>query len=317
MNISILGFGFMGKKHKAVLDQISNVSINAIIDSHQTDFLGFQTLDDFLQTKPNADLVVIATPNYLHFAHAKTLLENGYHVLIEKPFAFNTDQANTLQEIADAHGKKAFLVMQNRFSTVTKFLSELVANETLGRVYNIQFNAFWNRGESYYVKDSWKGGKNTDGGILYTQFSHLIDLLCHVFDDDFEVLFKDLSSFRNFAISEIEDTAILILQNKSGMKVSVNFTTAVFEKSQETSLNIIAQNGTLKISGQYFNEISFQHIKDRPENFKITSTSNEENLTEMYLEIFKSIENQKNQAILLQDGVALVQLLENIYSPEN
>lgn len=314
MNISILGFGFMGKKHKAVLEQIPDIKVNAIIDWHPADQPGFFSLDQFLQTRHDTDLVVIATPNHLHFKHAQELLEQGYNILIEKPFVFNTDQAKVLQEISHKIGNQVFVVMQNRFSSVTKFLSELVSDDKLGKVYNIQFNAFWNRGENYYKKDSWKGGKNTDGGILYTQFSHLIDLLCHVFNDEFEILFKDLSSFRNFNISEIEDTAILVLQGKSGTKVTINFTTAVFEKNQETSLNIIAEKGTLKISGQYFNEVSFQHIENCPDEFKIPSTSNEDNLTEMYLEVFKSLNGDENNATKLQDGIGLVKILENIYS---
>ena len=316
MNISILGTGFMGKKHKAVLEQISNIHINAEIDSHAESHskTHFHSLEHFLEEKLHTDLVVVATPNHLHFQHAKILLENGYNVLIEKPFVFNMEQASALREAAHQNNSHVFLVMQNRFSPVTLFLSEIVESKKLGKIYNIQLNAFWNRGEQYYIKDSWKGKKNMDGGILYTQFSHLLDLLCYVFKDDFTVLFKDLTSFRNFNISEIEDTALLVLQGKTGTKVSVNFTTSVFEKNQETSLNIIAEKGTLKISGQYFNEITFQHIADCPDKFEITSTSNEQNLKEMYLEIFKSLRGEKNNAILLKDGLDLVDLLEKIYS---
>lgn len=316
MNISILGTGFMGKKHKAILEQISNVRINAEIDSHSepNSDIHFHSLEHFLEEKLETDLVVVATPNYLHFQHTKILLENGYNVLIEKPFVFNLEQAYVLRETALQNDCRVFLVMQNRFSSVTLFLSELVESKKLGKIYNIQLNAFWNRGEQYYIKDSWKGKKNMDGGILYTQFSHLLDLLCCVFKDDFAVLFRDLTSFRNFNISEIEDTALLVLQGKTGTKVSVNFTTSVFEKNQETSLNIIAEKGTLKISGQYFNEITFQHIADCPDKFEIPSTSNEENLKEMYLEIFKSLRGKKNNAILLKDGLGLVDLLEKIYS---
>ncbi|MFP3596541.1 Gfo/Idh/MocA family oxidoreductase [Chryseobacterium sp. SIMBA_029] len=316
MNISILGTGFMGKKHKSILEHIPNVYINAEIDQHQNDqpAIHFHSLNHFLEARPNTDLIVIATPNHLHFQHAKTLIEHGYHVLIEKPFVFNLEQARILQEVSLNNNCQVFLVMQNRLSSVTRFLQELVTSGAFGKIYNIQFNAFWNRGEKYYIKDSWKGKKSMDGGILFTQFSHLIDLLCHAFDDEFNVLFKDLSSFRNFSISEIEDTAILILEGKRGSKVSINFTTAVFEKNQETSLNVIAEKGTLKISGQYFNEIIFQHIANHSEEFSIPPTSNEDNLREMYLEIFKSLKGEDNCAIHLNDGIPLVTLLENIYS---
>lgn len=271
MNISILGTGFMGKKHKAVLEQIPNIQINAEIDSHAESHskTHFHSLEHFLEEKLHTDLVVVATPNHLHFQHAKTLLENGYNVLIEKPFVFNMEQASALREAAHQNNSHVFLVMQNRFSPVTLLLSEIVDSKKLGKIYNIQLNAFWNRGEQYYIKDSWKGKKNMDGGILYTQFSHLLDLLCYVFKDDFTVLFKDLTSFRNFNISEIEDTALLVLQGKTGTKVSVNFTTSVFEKIRRLRSILSQKKALLKYQGNISMKLRFSILLTARINLKL------------------------------------------------
>lgn len=314
MKIAILGAGFMGKKHKAVLETFNEVEIIAEIDHNGGNSENyFPSLKEFLEKKINCDLVVVATPNNLHYPQTKILLQNGYNVLVEKPFCFSLKQAQDIQNAKNESGKEVFLVMQNRFSNVSQFLKQTIDNNALGKIYNIQFNAFWNRGSQYYTQDSWKGKKNLDGGILYTQFSHLIDLLCYLFADSFEVLFKSFDTFRNFEIAEIEDTALVVLQGKDGTKVIINFTTAVFEKNQETSLNIIAEKGTLKISGQYFNEVEFQHIADIPNKIEIPTSSNEDNLKEMYAEIFSALKGQKNTAIQLNDGICLVDLLDRIY----
>ena len=315
MDITILGTGFMGKKHKSVLEHLDEVSTIYEVDNHHpSDQINYYpSLEAFLEAQPQSELVVVATPNHLHFQHSKKLLENGYNVLIEKPFCFHAEEAIVLQETAKANNAKVFLVMQNRFSPVSKLLKSLT-DKSLGKIYNIQINAFWNRGKGYYKEDSWKGKKEMDGGILYTQFSHLVDLLTYFFNEKQEVMFKDLSSFRNYDISEIEDTAIVILKSENGAKTIFNFSTAVFEKNQETSLNIIAEHGTIKISGQYFDEVVYQHISGLQQNFDIEKGSNEKNLTLMYEEIFKSLQHQENTAIVLEDGISLVNLLEEIYS---
>ncbi len=317
MNIAIVGNGFMGKKHKSIIENISETNLVAEIDSKLKDCtneIQFQSIDEFFDSKIHADLVVIATPNHLHYSQAKLSIENGFNVLIEKPFCFNIQQANELQEIADTMNKKIYIVMQNRFSPITKHLKQNIDNQHLGLIYNIQFNAFWNRGAQYYIQDSWKGKKSTDGGILYTQFSHLIDLLCYLFNSELKVLYKNFESFRNFEIAEIEDTALLVLETPEKTKIVVNFTTAVFEKNQETSLNIIAEKGTIKVGGQYFDQIEYQNIENRKDSIQIESSSNEENLLNLYKEIIKDFHHYENKSIQLKDGIPLVQLLDTIYN---
>ncbi len=313
MKIAVLGTGFMGRKHKANIQTVPDAEIVAEIDAVDRN-AHFRSLEDFLNVKKYCDLVIVATPNHLHFPHALKLLENGYNVLVEKPFCFNLKEADILEEASRKSGKKVFLVIQNRFSPASVFLKNLIDSQKLGRLYNLQFNAFWNRGRNYYSGDSWKGKKSLDGGILYTQFSHLLDLLCHIFDEELNVKYRDFESFRNFEIAEIEDTAIAILESTSGTRILLDFTTAVFEKNQETSLNIIAEKGTIKISGQYFNEVTYQNIEGCTDRLEIPSASNEDNLKRMYKQIFLNLEQKPNQAVLLEQGRPLIALLEKIYS---
>ncbi len=316
MDIAILGNGFMGKKHKAVINNIPFLSLIAEIDPNLAPHSShnFQSIEDFIGRKISCDLVLIATPNHLHFIHAKTLLQNGYNVLIEKPFCFHKKEADELHAISKETGKKIYLVMQNRFSSVSQYLKEIISTDQLGEIYNIQFNAFWNRGNQYYQPDSWKGKKNFDGGVLYTQFSHLIDLLFYTLNNSFKVSYKSLNKFRNTENSEIEDSAILILEAENKAKIIINFTTAVFEKNQETSLNIIAEKGTLKIAGQYFNEVVYRNITGEKSDQQLQSTSNEENLESLYLEILKDFDGKANTSIQIEEGLSLINILDEIYA---
>ena len=314
MKIAILGLGFMGEKHKKVLSGFSEIEISALIDSkYKTQEQFYHSLEDFLEAKPLVDLVIISTPNFLHYENAITLLENGYNVLIGKPFCFTNQEFQHLDSICKTHHRKAFLVLQNRFSSVANLLQNTF-HEKLGKIYNIQFNAFWNRDHNYYQKESWKGKKLLDGGILFSQFYHLLDLIFLFVEEDLEIKFKDFSTFRNHEISEIEDTVIAVLESKKGTKIMLNFTNAVYKKNQETSLNIIAEKGTLKIAGQYFDEITYQNIEDIEQDYILKKNTNEENLHHLYEEIFNNLKNLPNKAIQIEDGKRLVNLISDLYS---
>ena len=315
MKIAILGMGFMGKKHKAILNTFPDVEIVAEIDPQLlSDDDTSDALDSFFAQNINCDLVVIATPNHLHFPQAMRLLQKGYSVLIEKPFCFSLREAGTLEEISARNQCKVYVVAQNRYAPAAQLLKEIISENKLGKLYNLQFNAFWNRDQRYYQPESWKGKKEKDGGILWTQFSHLIDLLFFILEEDLHIQYKDLRTYRNFEITEIEDQAIVVLRSASGTSIVLNFTTAVFERNQETALNIIGELGTLKISGQYFDEVQFHHIFGVEENYKITSQSNEDNLKAMYQDIFNSLNNIENQSISIEKGKPLIGLLEKLNS---
>jgi predicted dehydrogenase len=133
MKIAILGLGFMGEKHKKVLSGFSEIEISALIDSkYKTQEQFYHSLEDFLEAKPLVDLVIISTPNFLHYENAITLLENGYNVLIDKPFCFTNQEFQHLNSICKTHHRKAFLVLQNRFSSVANLLQNTF-HEKLGK----------------------------------------------------------------------------------------------------------------------------------------------------------------------------------------
>lgn len=303
----------MGEKHKNVLSLFPAVKIIAHIDpKKKLQNPHYISLEEFIEKKLSVDLIIISTPNYLHHENAITLLNNGYNVLIEKPFCFNVNEFNNIQKACLKNNKKAFLVMQNRFSNVSLFLENLI-HKKLGQIYNIQCNAFWNRGEKYYAADSWKGKKNTDGGILYTQFFHLIDMIINILNEKLSIKYKDFSSFRNKNICEIEDSVIAVLESEKGTKVILNFTNAVYNTNQETSLNIIAEKGTIKISGQYFDEIVYQNMEGMHEKIILEKKSNEDNLYQLYQEVFKNLNHQENKALLIDEAYHLTELLSNFY----
>ena len=109
-------------------------------------------------------------------------LEHGHHVIIEA-MALNRKDGEAVLHKALEVGKQVFCVMQNRYSPPSVWLKDMVDSGRLGRIHMVQVNCFWNRDDRYYGKIPWKGTLDLDGGTLFTQFSHFVDILYWLFGD--------------------------------------------------------------------------------------------------------------------------------------
>ena len=132
-----------------------------------------------------------------------------------------------------------------------------------GKIYSIQLSCFWNRNNDYY-ENSWKGTRNLDGGTLFTQFSHFIDLLYWMNGDVVDVE-SYTSNYKHQNIIDFEDTGVIILRFSNNSIGTINYTVNSFSKNMEGSLTIFGEKGTVKIGGQYLNELEYQDF----ENYKI------------------------------------------------
>jgi predicted dehydrogenase len=151
--------------------------------------------------------------------------------------------------------------MQNRYSPPAVWIKDLIERKILGEIFMVQLNCYWNRDERYYKKSSWKGTKELDGGTLFTQFSHFIDIMYWLFGD-----IKDIKAqFNNFNhknLTEFEDSGTVMFNFVNGGMGSINYSTAVWDINMESSITIIGANGSVKIGGQYMNKVEYCHIRN-------------------------------------------------------
>ena len=215
-------------------------------------------LEDFINNQ-KSDVGIIATPNYLHTSQAEIFLQNNHHVVVEKPMGIDP---KSCYRLANSYANNyIFCVMQNRYSPPAKWIKSIVDKGILGDIYMVQINCFWNRDERYYTPQTWRGSKEFDGGVLYTQFSHFIDIVYWLFGDVKNVQTK-LYNNNHTNITEFEDSGFSNFDFINGGNGTLNFSTSVYDKNFESSITIIADNGTIKIGGQYMDEVTYCHIKD-------------------------------------------------------
>ena len=280
----------------------------------------FYSIDDLLKSQIGIDVIVVCTPNGLHAEHSIKSLKAGKHVLCEKPMCLKSTDAAKMIEAADNSRKKIFIVKQNRYNEPVQYIKKLIDNNKLGKIFSFQLNCFWNRPQAYYL-NSWKGTKNLDGGILYTQFSHFIDLL-HWFMGDIDTVEGYENTYRNRSQFELEDTGVAILKMKSGAIGTLNYTINSFSKNVEGSLSLFAEKGNVKIGGQYLNTLEWFDVEG--ESKPIISQSDlandygyyqgsMSNHHRVYDDLVQSIEGNGN-LLEAKDAIATVEMIEKIYA---
>jgi UDP-N-acetyl-2-amino-2-deoxyglucuronate dehydrogenase len=244
------------------------------IDKQKAEKLGleynahiYESVDELLAHETGLDLVTVCTPNGLHAEHTIKVLKSGCHVLVEKPMALSVYDCGEMIKAAERANRRLFIVKQNRFNPPVIKVKELLDNNVLGRIFSIQLNCFWNRNENYYKQSNWKGTIKLDGGILFTQFSHFIDLLYWYFGDVKNIYAMD-KNYNHENTIEFEDSVVSIFRFHSGVIGTGNFTINSFGKNMEGSIVIFAEKGTIKIGGQYLNELEYQMIENK-EKFEI------------------------------------------------
>lgn len=328
--IAILGYGHIGKKHAEMVLQVDGCELVAVIDpkfaTEPAPVLpgvpAFFTLEDFLESALSADIVAVCTPNGLHFAQAKSLIEQRIHVIIEKPITLCSEEAVQLEKLATEYNVHVFPVMQNRFSPPAVWLKEIMNAKVLGKIYMVQVSCFWNRNEHYYAKGSWRGTKHLDGGTLYTQFSHYLDIMYWLFGDISNIKSK-FADFNHTDLTEFEDSGIITFDFVSGGMGSFTFSTSTYHENLESSLTVLAEFGSIKIGGQYMNQVEKCLIRDydAPE-LPETSGANDygtfkgsaQNHHHLYQNVIEFLRDGKEIQTTTDDSVQVLKIIEKIYA---
>src|SRR5438552_5088004 len=267
VRFALIGCGRIGERHAKHIDELGILQAVCDTEPDKTNALAkkykaipYTDIDELLAHEKNIDVVSVCTPNGLHASHSIKALKARCNVLCEKPMAISVYDCGEMIKTAERMNKRLFVIKQNRFNPPVVAVKQALDEGRLGNIFNIQLTCFWNRNEEYY-KNTWKGTKDLDGGTLYTQFSHFIDLLYWFFGD-----VKHISAFtKNFAhhkIIEFEDSGVVMLQFYSGAIGTINYSVNSFQKNMEGSLTILGEKGSVKIGGQYLNTLEYKCIRD-------------------------------------------------------
>lgn len=329
INFGLIGCGHIGKRHLEMIERNPHAEIIALTElkSRQQINIGNQTIpfysdmQDMLKAHPEIDVVAIASPNGFHANQAIKSLEAEKHVIIEKPMALNKRDAEKIIYTSLQMNKQVFVVMQNRFSPPSIWIKGLLNSGMLGKIYLVELNCYWNRDSRYYTKDSWHGKKDLDGGTLFTQFSHFIDIMYWLFGDIYNIHSR-LYNFNHELLTEFEDSGLVTFDFINGGSGILSFSTSLWDANMESSMTIISQNGTIKIGGQYMEKVEYCHIN----NYKMpelapTNPGNDygmykgsaQNHNFVYENVIDVINQRSSISTNALEGLKVVDIIERIY----
>lgn len=330
VKFAVVGCGHIGKKHAAVIAKNNNADLIALVDIQHRKELSieefsvpfFSSLDNFLKSDIETEVINIATPNGLHAEQAIACLNTGKHVVIEKPMALHTADAQNIINVANEKKKHVFVVMQNRYSPPSAWLKEVVEKNIPGKIYFVQLNCFWNRDERYYKANAWHGTKALDGGTLFTQFSHFIDFFYWLFGDIKNISAR-FTSFNHTHLTEFEDSGIVSFEFGDNSTGCLNFSTSVWDKNMESSITVIAEKGSIKIGGQYMDKVEYCHIKNytmptlnntMPVNDYGSYKGSAANHEYVIQNVINVLNNKASITTNAEDGLKVVNIIERIYN---
>ncbi|MFT3884090.1 MAG: Gfo/Idh/MocA family oxidoreductase [Flavobacteriales bacterium] len=329
IRFAVVGCGHIGKRHAEMAARNPETELVALCDTRSKTDLGldaypvpfFNDLDTMLREVPGIDVVNVCTPNGLHAPMCIAALEARKHVVCEKPMGLSKAACEAVIFKALQVHRHVFGVMQNRYSPPSQWIKDVVDRGLLGRILMVQLNCYWNRDERYYKPGGWKGTADLDGGTLFTQFSHFIDIMYWLFGDitDIDGKFAD---FTHQDLTAFEDSGLVNFRFRNGGMGCLNYSTSVWDRNLESSLTIIGAKGSVKIGGQYMDQVEYCHIKDytmpelaptNPANDYGAYKGSAQNHHYIIQNVVDTLRGRNTMTTNALEGLKVVEIIERIY----
>ena len=336
MNYALIGCGRIAVNHiKAAINNKLNIVALCDINLNHIEILCEKTkfseiYDDksikrysdykkMIEEIADIDLIAIATDSGSHAEIAKYCINKGINVIIEKPMAMSINDCEDIIELSKKNNVKVSVCHQNRFNLAIQEMRKALETGRFGKISHGSINVRWNRNKDYYDQAKWRGKWATDGGCLFNQCIHGIDLLRWMMGDEvYEVYGVIKQQFHHYI--ECEDIGMAVIKFKNGAIGTIEGTVNVYKENLEETLYLFGENGTCKIGGKSTNNIDFWSFKD----YNITDDKNK-NLqeqtsnvygnghTSLYADVIDAINNDRKPYIDAIAGRNAVEIVLAIY----
>ena len=210
--------------------------------------------------KCRPDIVTIATESGKHKDIAVHCLQNGVHVICEKPMALSVSDAQEMIHTAKQNNKKLAVCFQNRFNAPVVKTREALEKGRFGKMLHGMVQVRWNRNEGYYEQAKWRGTWEQDGGTLMNQCTHGIDLLQWMMGED--AVRVQAQTRRFMRPIEAEDFGCAIVEFASGAVGIIEGTADVYPKNLNETLSLFGTKGSVVIGGLAVNKMETWRFAD-------------------------------------------------------
>jgi len=299
-------------KAQEYVDKMQNLSLDVIMPQTYTDY------QQLLQT--DVDIIVVATESGKHAGISLACLQANKHVIVEKPMALSTKDADAMIACAEEHGVKLCVSNQNRFNVPVQKLRDAVENGRFGRIFAGNARVLWNRNQDYYTQAPWRGTYAQDGGCLMNQCIHNIDLLQWMLGGEIAAVQGMTANYLHPYI-EMEDYGSIQIQFKNGAIGNVEGTVCIYPRNLEETLTILGEKGTVVIGGPALNKILVWQFADGQDDLlQIQEECNQDidnvygaGHTPLYADMINSIQQEQQPLIHGAEGKKSMSIILHAY----
>ena len=317
-NILIVGLGSIGLRHLRIAREIFPKSRIAILRHQETKEIPkdankvFHTLSDAIQFKPQ--IAIICSPASIHIQISMALVQEGVHVLIEKPISNKKEGLEELNNEAVKNNCVLMVGYNLRFlSSLNKF-KNLIDNNFIGDLYSVrseagQYLPSW-RDKDYRKTVSAK--KSLGGGVLL-ELSHELDYLRWIFGD-IEFVQAQLSKQSALDI-DVEDTVHTIMTFKKNYK-NINLIASLsldFIRHDKVRIcHVIGDKGSLRWNGLTGDIDLFELNSTEWKNIYKDEINLDQSYKEEWLHFIECINKKEYPRISFQDSVEVLNIIDSI-----
>ncbi len=316
IRFALVGLGHIGRRYLRLFDQLAKqAELVAVADPRPLVSVVstpiYSSLSDLLSAH-HPDVVIIATPHYLHEELTLQALDAGAHVVCEKPMALTRSSAERMLDYALRKHRHLFLVQQLRFQPHLRWLVQQVRTGQIGSLQQISLNLYWNRNAEYFRQAPWRARKATSGGPLFTQFSHFIDLLYWLLGE-IEVVQALFDTFYLQDVVDYEDSGTVLLRS-GPTQIALQYTIAAQPLNDTSRVTMLTSQTPVLIEGQYMQRIEAPGLDNVP---TFEALQPDELHREVIKNVIATLQGQAEPMTNALEGVKVVDLIERIYQFRN
>ncbi|OOF80826.1 Gfo/Idh/MocA family protein [Rodentibacter caecimuris] len=270
LNIALVGCGFFGTQlasafHKAGANLIAVTDINPLLAENlakQYHSHVFQHIEDLLN-EANPDLVIIATPNYAHYAPAILALNAGCDIFIEPPFVLSSAHCRHLITLAKEKKRQIFVGHLERTLPGLRRVKQVLDNQQLGQLTVIRaVRQRWI--ENLTNKEWWKLDTNLTGGELF-HLIHELDLLCWLVGN-IESVYAQSTNIAHQDTPDTKDIIQLLFHFENGALGSLEMGTAY--RQHQWGIQIHGEKGMIDINF-FTSSVTFTYAEGKIEHYDL------------------------------------------------
>jgi len=302
--IGFIGLGARSKAHFAALKQLPEAKVVALCDIDSSRIretnaglpakaVGYTDYRELLHDK-NVGVVVIATPNYLHYEMAIAALRAGKDLLLEKPMGINWQQAKEIREEAIRNGRVLAIGIQRLYGS-DGVMIDIVQRGEIGNVKVInasEYRGDWNPKTTLYTDPVtgktgiWRVMKRAVGSSELEFSVHLYAALCKIINSPLVRLTATGGDFY-YPNRETRDASSTIVEFENRIRLSHNY---VMFSPCPTVVNIFGDQGSLsRVKGK----ITLYDEKGKPREIPpISEPPESQAMVRMYQDFFHCIQTR-------------------------